>query len=74
MPFHRPDGDPGGPEADRDLGVALAGELAESGKIDPAAYRALALSLLDRAVARDPEDWEAAEARAAAIRDASIIR
>jgi len=56
-----------GPEAERDLAVALMGPLADMGKVNPLSYSAAALRLLDAAVARDPEDWDAWEAKANAL-------
>jgi hypothetical protein len=54
-------------ELGRDLGIALA-QLGELGRIHSQAYTTLSLELLDRATARDPEDWDAWEARAVALK------
>ncbi|HKI36265.1 MAG TPA: tetratricopeptide repeat protein [Gemmataceae bacterium] len=66
-PFHQPPGVGLGPEAERDLAIALLGPLSETGKVAPLSYSARALRLLEPAVSRDPEDWEAQEAKANAF-------
>jgi Tfp pilus assembly protein PilF len=66
--FYLPEDQPVDPEMERDLAVALLGPLGGGGKIDPVAYSGLALRLLELAVARDPEDWDAWEAKANALR------
>jgi hypothetical protein len=65
--FHAPTGAPPGPELERDLGIALMGPLVERQKIDARAASALGLRLLESAVARDPDDLDAGEARANAL-------
>jgi hypothetical protein len=67
VPFHAPPGAPTDPEAERDLGVVLLGPLSQTGKVAPQAYADRALGLLEGACARDPEDWEAWEAKANAL-------
>jgi hypothetical protein len=67
VPFYQPAGTPPDPETERDLGIALLGPLAESGKVMPRAWGDTALRLLEPAVARDAEDWPAWEAKANAL-------
>jgi Tfp pilus assembly protein PilF len=55
------------PDDERDLGVALMGPLTASGKLAATSYSGPALQMLESAVSRDPQDWEAAEARANAL-------
>jgi hypothetical protein len=67
MPFHQRPGVPLSPETGRDLGIALLGPLSETGQVAPQTYSTAALRLLEPAVARDPEDWEAQEAKSNAL-------
>jgi tetratricopeptide (TPR) repeat protein len=66
-PFHAPPDAPPGPEVQRDVAIGLMGPLAGTGKVDPLRYSAPALRYLEEAVARDPEDWDAWQAKAQAL-------
>jgi hypothetical protein len=66
-PFHQAAGAAPDPETERDLGIALLGPLAETGKVTPQAYSGPALRMLEAAVTRDPKDWAAWEAKANAL-------
>lgn len=68
VPFHRATIPAGDPEAARNLGIARMGVLGRGAPPEQARpYAAAALPLLDAAVARDPADWPAVEARADAL-------
>lgn len=68
VPFHRALIAPDDPDAARNLGIARIGMLARGMPTAAAKrYAASGLPLLDAAVARDPADWPAVEARADAL-------
>ncbi len=67
VPFHRQPFDPRDGETARDLGIALM-RLAEDGRFPAASQCGAARGFLDPAVENDPEDWEACEARALALK------
>jgi hypothetical protein len=67
VPFHVPIPIPTNSDTERDVGVGLMGPLTDTGKVDPVVYANVALSVLETAVVRDPEDWDAWEAKARAL-------
>ncbi len=65
-PFHAPTDRPLSPELERDLGVGLM-ELRRLTDLNMQPYSGKALAWLDAAVDRDPDDWDAWEAKADAL-------